>query len=167
MKGRKPKPDATRRRRNARPSLPQDLARAAAIDGPPKWITGEARTEWKRVVGELQAEGAATNWDRALLIDYCRQFEKWQHAEQQIKKHGYTQVGFGGVEIPSVWMGISNGAHDRMLKLAEKLRLTPVDRARTPIAKPKTPTTAAPARQVGAKVAGEDPRRLLQMVPKR
>lgn len=64
------------------------------------------------------------------LEAYCVQRARWQEAEEMIKKEGFTQEKVGGGDTVGTWITVSNMAHDRMVRLAGDLGLTPVARNR-------------------------------------
>lgn len=136
MRGRKPKPPEIRQRRNkpkpsaASPGRPLDPSK------PPDWLGAAARAEWDRVVRFLLAEEAASDWDRALLVAYCVSWERWSTAEQEVQRLGQlVKSPKTSVPMQNPFVSIANAAHERMVKLAGELRLTPVSRARAPIPK--------------------------------
>lgn len=84
MRGRKPKPTALRilagnpgkRRLPQREPKPEAGAPAC-----PEWLDSEAKREWRRVVGHLDAAGILTRADRAALAAYCQAWSGWLAAE--------------------------------------------------------------------------------------
>lgn len=54
----------------------------------PRWLTGEARKEWKRVVPELERLGLLTIVDRTALATYCQAWARYVEAEAMITRYG-------------------------------------------------------------------------------
>ena len=54
----------------------------------PRWLKGEARKEWKRVVPELDRLGLLTIVDRAGLATYCQAWSRYVEAEALLDKYG-------------------------------------------------------------------------------
>jgi len=54
----------------------------------PRWLTAEARKEWKRVVPELDRLGVLTIVDRAALTTYCQAWARYVEAEAMLTQYG-------------------------------------------------------------------------------
>jgi P27 family predicted phage terminase small subunit len=54
----------------------------------PRWLTAEARKEWKRVVPELDRLGLLTIVDRAGLATYCQAWARYVEAEAMLTQYG-------------------------------------------------------------------------------
>ena len=52
----------------------------------PKWLTGEARAEWKRITPVLYELGILTEIDLSALEKYCMAHKRWRQAETTIDK---------------------------------------------------------------------------------
>ncbi len=49
----------------------------------PTWIVGEARKEWRRIIGELSACGILARVDRAALAIYCESYRDFVEGVRQ------------------------------------------------------------------------------------
>ena len=54
----------------------------------PAWLSKVAKTEWKRIVPELEELQLLTRCDRAALAAYCESYSSWQAAEKWLRKNG-------------------------------------------------------------------------------
>lgn len=164
MRGRKPKPPELRQRTNAGPpplEVPDAPHALAAADIPP-WLGEIAAAEWTRI---LAAEDVLTKTDRAALAAYCVAWERWSAAEQQVQKHGQmVRLREDAAPRTNPYIAIAHQEHDRMVRLASEMRLTPVSRIRTPVAKKRGVKTLSDAPVLTLPSPSRDPRRVLQMV---
>ena len=90
MKGRKRKPNAIRELQGnaGRRALPDEPRVRSGVPSCPRHLTGEARTEWERIVPELQVADLLKHVDRAALAAYCACYGRWCQAEEEIEQHG-------------------------------------------------------------------------------
>lgn len=135
MKGRKPKPVALK-------LLEGDTTHGTGVQNPyaptapdgevecPKWLTGDAKKEWNRLVGSLIAMNVLKPADLQTFAAYCQSYANWKEAETQIKKHGSIQLTADGLMRKSPYVEISNKSLDQMHKFAAELGLTPSSRSR-------------------------------------
>lgn len=92
------------------------------LPGPPAFLKGEARAEWKRVVAAMGATGVYTAADRALLTVHCQMWARFVERE------------FGqGAE------GCSANFLIAFANIAGKLGLTPSDRVKLRSGKSEQP----------------------------
>jgi P27 family predicted phage terminase small subunit len=54
----------------------------------PKYFSGEAKAEWKRLVGELLRRGTLTKIDRGILELHCVTYAHWRECIAEIVKGG-------------------------------------------------------------------------------
>ena len=54
---------------------------------------GEARKEWRRMSKKLSRLGLLTEIDRAAMALYCRAWEVWNEAVDQVRKSGNRRQG--------------------------------------------------------------------------
>ena len=71
MRGRKPRPSALRRRRDAHEPVPP-----AALPRCPAHLSEVARKEWRRLAGPLHVKGVLTVADRAAFAAYCQSWAR-------------------------------------------------------------------------------------------
>ncbi len=56
----------------------------------PSWITQTAKTEWKRIVKELESLDLLRAVDSSALASYCQAFARWRSAEEIVDAEGQT-----------------------------------------------------------------------------
>ena len=133
MRGRKPKPTATKRRAGnpgKRRLNEHEPILAVALPKCPSHIAGEARREWRRVSLELYNAGLLTNVDRAALAGYCRAWSEAILADRMISKKGRYVRGVNGTEVEAPWVGTSRRAWTQVLKFMSEFGMTPSSRSR-------------------------------------
>lgn len=95
----------------------------------PKTLTPEAKSEWNRVVKELDAAGAISKLDRAILTMYCQAWAIAQLAQVDIDERGVLVPGDRGmVKNPS--LQIRRDASAEAGRWMKELGLTPASRSR-------------------------------------
>ena len=144
MPGPAPKPTAVKRltgnpgKRALNDREPEPGGRATC----PRWLSDEARREWRRLAGELQRLGLLTTVDRSAMAAYCAAYARWVEAERALKTGGMVVMTSNGNEIQSPWLSIANKAIEQMVKLAAEFGMTPAARTRIK-AQPKDETSLA------------------------
>ena len=139
MKGRKPKPTALKlldgdfnkdpQLRNHNEPEPE-----VGVVTCPAWITGDARTEWKRVSGELMSMGVATLVDRAALEQYTTAYASWRDSLRVVAKEGrFIATESGPKRHPAC--GAAQAYADLCHKLLIQFGMTPSSRTRLHIKK--------------------------------
>jgi P27 family predicted phage terminase small subunit len=104
----------------------------------PKHLCKAARAEMKRCIALLEARGTLTPGDVTVLSVYAEIFSRWVAAKQQlgedlmvmttiINPHGKEVV----VQRVNPLLKITEQCEAKLITLAAKLGLTPVDRARS------------------------------------
>lgn len=102
----------------------------------PPYVTGYARDEWERVIGDLCSTGVYANLDQTMLAAYCMAYRRWRLAEdvadrlatQDPTTHGLLLRTQGGNVIQNPAVGVANVARRDMLRLAAEFGLTPSGR---------------------------------------
>lgn len=131
-RGPAPLPTATKRARGnpgKRPlndDEPQMPARAPRC---PSHLQGEARAEWRRVAGALNAAGLLTQVDRAALAVYCQAWSRWVRAEEQVARHGEIVKTASGNLIQNPYLSVANRAMKQLQTLAREFGMTPSARS--------------------------------------
>lgn len=97
---------------------------------PPKQLRGGALREWKRVVPLLMAKGILSHVDLAALAMYCKEFDRWQRAEDILDAQGELVKTKSGNVIHHPALGISRTAEKLVHKFAAEFGLTPSARTR-------------------------------------
>lgn len=119
----------------------------------PRWLTPDARVEWRRVMheyGNVQAGGSRflTAADQAALAAYCQAWADLKKATEELAKHGETQevVSKAGEArlIANPWVRIRATAYATLAKYLAMFGFNPSDRTRVKIEK----TDAGPRDEV-------------------
>ena len=99
----------------------------------PKWLSREAKAEWRRVTPELERLGLVTPLDRAILTMYCDVWSKWVAAGEALNDEGLLSKGYrAGLRKHPIY-DIWRSAALMTDTLAKELGLTPNSRARMAI----------------------------------
>lgn len=104
----------------------------------PDFLNGAARTEWDRIVPELERAGLLTRVDHAALAMYCQAYARWRLAEQKIQRAaevdpedaGLIKASKNGFEQLNYWLVISNKAQEQLTRYLAEFGLSPSSRAR-------------------------------------
>lgn len=144
--GRKPVPTAVKAARgnpgkralNANePTLPP------RIPACPRWITGEARAEYRRA-GKLLADmRVVTEADRATLAAYAVVYGRWSEAERMVAEKGMLVLGVEKKPIQNPFLSVARQSLDQLIRLCAELGLTPSSRSRLQAAPAETETDLA------------------------
>ena len=132
-RGRKPKPSKLRAlygNAGKRPLNDSEPQPARAVPRCPAHLTKTARTEWHRLVKELDAVGLLTNMDRGTLAMYCQAWGDHVDAQEMIKKTGVVLLNKEGNLHRNPYYFVSNKAVEQMCKLGPLLGLDPSSRSR-------------------------------------
>jgi len=97
---------------------------------PPGHLRGEAKREWKRLVGPLCRIGLLTIADRDVFATYCVLHGRHVEAEYMIGREGSLTKTPNGHKQPSPWITISRDAMQLKLRYLAAVGITPADRAR-------------------------------------
>jgi P27 family predicted phage terminase small subunit len=142
--GRPRKPDAIKKLEGNPGGRPLNT-RAPKFDAViscPAWLSKEAKTEWRRIIGVLsKVNGLLTSVDRVVLASYCQSYARWRQAEQHLAKEGQTvtitgQHGYCAEQV-SPWVGIAKTYHDAMMRSAREMGFTPSARAGVKLQQPE------------------------------
>lgn len=126
-----------------------------AVISCPNWLTGEAKTEWRRVITVLsKVPGLLTSVDRSVLSSYCQAWGRWKQAEKHLEEEGETvtitgQHGYVAEQV-SPWVNISKTYHDAMMRSAREMGFTPSARTGIKLPESTKPNLGAPNNQVSA-----------------
>lgn len=157
--GRKPKPTHLRilEGNPGKRALPRAEPKPkTAAPACPRFLTGEARKEWRRMVALLLPLGLLTQVDRAALAAYCQCWARWVYAEEQLAilrdlprpplaegepalpPPGWTFTTDKGYEGITPWLSIANAALKEMRAFLAEFGMTPSSRSRVTASKPET-----------------------------
>ncbi len=102
--------------------------RAVLMLSCPRRLSPEAKTEWRRVVPDMQKAGLLIEADRATLELFCATMGDVRELEKELRKNGRTITTPNGCLQPSpAWSQLRQARTDA-LKCAVQLGLTPKSR---------------------------------------
>lgn len=96
----------------------------------PRWLTVEARREWRYIVRELSAMGLLAKTDRALLAAYCECVAEYVACVQDVQKNGRYYETEKGYQGPSPALSHSVKMAQLLMQLSTRFGLSPSDRAK-------------------------------------
>lgn len=132
-RGPKPKPTAlkvlagTNRPDRANPAEARPRAQRPTC---PAHLCPAARSEWRRIIGELEPLGLVTKLDRAALAAYCQAWGRWVEAEEALRKHGVLVKSPSGFPMQSPYLAVANKAMNQMRLLLQEFGMSPSSRSR-------------------------------------
>jgi P27 family predicted phage terminase small subunit len=132
MGERGPLPQPYARRRNRR----QTSGKSVTVRRPamPRDLPSEAKAEWRRIVGELEAAGLLATIDRAVLIRYCTAWADWVELQDLLKRSGKVLKGARGHLVRNPLWFLKQDAEQTLADLGRQLCLTPAARLRAGVA---------------------------------
>jgi P27 family predicted phage terminase small subunit len=95
---------------------------------PPKFLKGDARAEWKVVVGILSKLRVLSESDHAALVIYCTSYARYKQAERMLEEESCVVPGDKGIMKVNGWVSVQKQAFDRIRPLLSELGLTPCSR---------------------------------------
>jgi P27 family predicted phage terminase small subunit len=92
MPGRKPKPTAIKELHGnpGKRRLNKSEPRFSGLPVCPAWLPSPAKTEWKRIVTQLEELNMLKSTDQAALAAYCVSYARWLSAERIVNREGQT-----------------------------------------------------------------------------
>lgn len=106
--------------RGVKPPLIPDRAPLTKAPVAPKWMTDEARAEWKRIIPRLIEDRIITKADLTGVENYCVAVGRVREIEALFRVSGLDKVLFG----------MQNRAMQTARQLAAEYGLSPTSRAR-------------------------------------
>jgi P27 family predicted phage terminase small subunit len=126
-RGPKPKPPRLRLlngNASKRPLPEPSLKAKASIPEAPKFLTLEARREWKRITRALGALGSLTEFSLSDLTCYCRAWGRLAKAERKLKTKGEVLRGLrNGGQYQNPWLAVAKQAAMDLAKFGSRLGL--------------------------------------------
>lgn len=113
---------------------------ATAAPACPDFLSADAKTEWRRIIGDLVTLGVVTKIDRGELAVYCQAWADWKYARLKIKEMsdaGFVESTPSGYKQISAWMQVANRAEDRMRTAGASFGLNPSARTRLQVRTPQ------------------------------
>lgn len=106
--------------RGVKPALSPDIEALTKAPPAPKWMTDDARAEWKRIMPRLIADRIITKADLTGVENYCVATGRVREIETLFRVSGLDKTLFG----------MQNRAMQTARQLAAEYGLSPVSRAR-------------------------------------
>lgn len=119
--------------RGAKPHLTIDRAAMSKAPSAPKWLSKDAKAEWRRVTPLLIERKILTDADLGSLENYCVAIGSVREMERLLQAEGYTYLADNGLRKRNPASAIQADAMTRARLLAAELGLTPVSRSRPAI----------------------------------
>lgn len=114
--------------RIAREEGEQNIKAAADKMTAPDWLTGEAETEFYRVVSEARKIDFLDNLDLSVLAVYADNYARYIDAATHLNNDGLVNVTDSGYATPSPYMSILNQSAKNIFTCSSKLGLAITDR---------------------------------------
>ncbi len=133
MGRRGPKQDAkvVQLRGETRPSRTSQARKptTARLVRPTRRLSRRGRTVWDRCVPELEEAGIVDATDEDLLVAWCEAVSRHDKVTAQIERDGLMTVGSQGQSVANPLLAVASRAAADMVRLADKLGITPDARA--------------------------------------
>jgi P27 family predicted phage terminase small subunit len=105
-------------------------AATSRVPEPPAHLQGLQRDCWNEVARVLVAKNIYDKDCEMMLAAFCVQYARFLTADEKVKERGLIILNKKGAGMHNPYVGISNSAYDRAVRLASELGLTPVSRKR-------------------------------------
>lgn len=105
-------------------------AATSCVPEPPAHLQGLQRDCWNEVARVLVAKNIYDKDCEMMLAAFCVQYARFLTADEKVKERGLIILNKKGAGMHNPYVGISNSAYDRAVRLASELGLTPVSRKR-------------------------------------
>lgn len=96
----------------------------------PEWLTDEARKVWRKTIKDMDEFDVLDKVDEDVLGTYCDAVAKYQHANDLIDQHGYTEINAQGNTVVSAHVKLAQSYARIILAYSNKLGLNAEARAR-------------------------------------
>ena len=96
----------------------------------PRWLSDEAKREWKRIAPRLHAVGLLTEVDGLALAMLCEAFAQYMAAKAVVDREGLLLVSEKGNSYQHPAAGLMTQARGELLKWAREFGMTPSARSR-------------------------------------
>lgn len=133
--GRMPTPTAIKvlRGNPGKRALPKGEPRPARGDrapSAPRWLSEEARAEWRRLAPRLHAVGLLTEVDTQALGLLCEAFAQYVAAKAVVDREGMLLMSEKGNAYQHPATGLMTQARGELMKWAREFGMTPSARTR-------------------------------------
>jgi len=132
--GPKPKPTALKvlQGNPGKRALPKGEPKpdAERLPSAPRWLSDEARREWKRIAPRLHRLGLLTELDGLALAMLCETLAQYVAAKEIVEREGLLAVSDKGNSYQNPATGLMTQARGELLKWAREFGMTPSARSR-------------------------------------
>lgn len=139
---RPPKPTQLKRLqgtyRSDRANPAEVLPQAPSTFDPPPFLNDRAAEKWLELAPMLARYGLLTEADTDTLTAYVQTWSRWVEAESRIEEEGSTTTARSGYQQVSPWVSIAKTCRADLMKLGDRLGLSPSSRARIPASPAET-----------------------------
>ncbi len=94
----------------------------------PKYLTGDARTEWLRVLPILESMGVLAEGDGIMLGLYCDAYADFKEARNTLKKEGKIHSSPNGYMYQHPAVAMKDRAWEKIKKVCVEFGLSPSSR---------------------------------------
>ena len=122
----------------------------------PRFLSAEAKAEWRRVVKELHDAGLLTGVDRAVLTAYCHAWGMLVKAEKELQGQPLVLESTKGGLYQNPLVGIVNKARQDVKTFAAEFGMTPAARSKVQAEVPEEPDELSKLLFRGQKVKVND-----------
>lgn len=106
----------------------------------PRWLSGPAREEWRRLTPLLVHAGLYTDLDFQTLALYCQAVGDWREALEKINQTGgKVLTGTNGGLYQNPWVSLASKAREQALRLIQEFGLSPAAVGRVQFAETEPP----------------------------
>ena len=96
----------------------------------PRWLSDEAKREWKRIAPRLHAVGLLTEVDGLALAMLCEAFAQYMAAKTVVDSEGLLLMSDKGNSYQHPAAGLMTQARGELMKWAREFGMTPSARTR-------------------------------------
>lgn len=96
----------------------------------PAWLDPDARTEWERIVPQLDSKRLTSPVDMALVACYCKAYSRWRKCESILDTEGMTFQSANGNPRAHPVASIAKNLLTELRLLAAEFGLSPAARGR-------------------------------------
>lgn len=131
MRGRKPTPNAVKKLTGSKYYKPNEPEVDDGRPACPRWLSKEAKSEWRYVAPLLHEAGLLTKVDRMTLAAYCEAVSMFRRTTEMLDDGmGLATRTHNGNLVQRPEVQLRNKAIEQLQKLATEFGMTPSSRTR-------------------------------------
>ena len=116
---------------------------AGRLPSAPRWLSDEAKREWKRLAPRLHAVGLLTEVDGTALGLLCEAFAQYVAAKAVVDREGMLLMSEKGNAYQHPAAGLMTQARGELMKWSREFGMTPAARSRISVAAAEDAPTLA------------------------